>query len=329
MAKTEPHVPMIDLETNKVLDVLKVMAQEMSRNDIIDLTKEEVKWAPNPGNKMMRIIGRADGKIVRTKHGYYAHRDYIDKFGKFHTVPVSAPKPPEEKKEPTPPRVVVPTKPVDEVKPSSDSLKLLQSFKQETSVPSKNPIILPPLGVEFEGVVTGIETYGVFVEKPNTRFSGLIHVSNIRDGIPPTYEELTKRFRVGQEIRCKVAGHRPGKKLAFTMRGMPIPPIVEPGKEVDPRLQVLEQVKPRIAEERAVMASTPAPNDAHFEELVQFLTEKFGKVSDPARGKLGAIWAKHGMFKIMMSLAKAVEQFDADVSYMFALEMEKQMGDSL
>lgn len=337
MAVASLPTRMIDREIATVVNVLKTMAQELTVTEIVDLTKDEVNYyGANVGPKFKRIFDLSKGAIVRTKRGVYAHRDYVDASGKFREVPRAEPKPPEEKKEPAPPRVVVPAKTVDEIEPSKESLQLLQAFKDAPTPPPTlkhtNDIVLPAVGVQFTGVVTGVEQYGVFVEKPNTRLSGLIHISNFRETIQPTAEDLQEMFAVGDDIVCRVVGHRPGKRLALSMRGYPLPEPRnkrEPEPDVDPRLKVLEQVKPKIVEEQKMKTPVAVAEDAHFEELISYLVTKIGKVSAEAREKLYSTWQTHGMFNVMMAFTKAVDSFDADVSVLFAQELEKQMGNRL
>lgn len=69
------------------------------------------------------------------------------------------------------------------------------------------------IGEEFEGVISGITKYGIYVELPNT-IEGMIHVSELPDDyfeyIEDTYEMVGqhtgKRYKLGQRIRIFVAG---------------------------------------------------------------------------------------------------------------------------
>lgn len=344
MAVANFHSTQIDFETSKVAEALKVMAQQLNPAEIVELTKDDVKWSGNQiGSKLKRILERSDGEIIRVSRGLYAHRDYVDGNGKFRVVPRAPQKPPEDPKPAVAPRVPIPTpkpKPeIDDVKPSGDSLQLLQSFKNDTRaqmsppVLKQNPLMLPEFGADFTGVITGVEPYGIFVEKPHTRLAGLCHISNMRETISPSFAELQTMFKMGDEVKTRVIGHRQGR-LALSMKGLPLPEpqysvkAPEPAKtEIDPRLAILQKVKHDIKEEHKTM---PVPqNDQNFNELIGYLRSKIGKVSAEAEQKLYATWQKYGMFKVMMAFTKAVDNFDADVSVMFAAELEKQMGDSL
>ena len=68
------------------------------------------------------------------------------------------------------------------------------------------------LGEEFEGIISGVTAYGMYVELPNT-VEGLVHISTLSDDYyifdEENFEligELSKKiYHLGQKIRVRVA----------------------------------------------------------------------------------------------------------------------------
>ena len=69
------------------------------------------------------------------------------------------------------------------------------------------------IGEVFEGVISGITKWGIYVELPNT-IEGLIHVTNMYDDhynyIEDTYEMVGehtgKTYKLGQTVMVRVIG---------------------------------------------------------------------------------------------------------------------------
>ena len=63
------------------------------------------------------------------------------------------------------------------------------------------------IGEEFEGVISGVTQYGMYVELPNT-VEGMVHISNMRDDYYRYDEEhyelvgerTGKRYKLGQTV---------------------------------------------------------------------------------------------------------------------------------
>jgi ribonuclease R len=69
------------------------------------------------------------------------------------------------------------------------------------------------IGEEFEGIISGVTNFGIFVELDNT-IEGLVHVENMKDDYY-NYDELSvsmigertrKVYKMGDKIRIKVLG---------------------------------------------------------------------------------------------------------------------------
>ncbi len=88
----------------------------------------------------------------------------------------------------------------DEAERETDKLKKVQYMEQF-------------IGQEFEGVISGVTSWGFYVELPNT-VEGLVHISELRDDyyvfLEERYElcgEMTgKTYKLGQTIRVQVTG---------------------------------------------------------------------------------------------------------------------------
>ena len=67
------------------------------------------------------------------------------------------------------------------------------------------------IGEEYEGVISGVTNFGIYVELPNT-VEGLIHVSNMMDDhyiydentYSMTGERTKKTYKLGQKVKIRV-----------------------------------------------------------------------------------------------------------------------------
>ena len=103
---------------------------------------------------------------------------------------------------------------LDEVaKKSSERERLAEEAERETVKLKKVEYMEKHLGEEFEGVISSITKWGVYVELPNT-IEGLIHVTNMRDDhynyIEERYEMVGehtgKTYKLGQTVWVRVIG---------------------------------------------------------------------------------------------------------------------------
>ena len=103
---------------------------------------------------------------------------------------------------------------LDEVaKKSSERERLAEEAERETVKLKKVEYMEKHLGEEFEGVISSITKWGVYVELPNT-IEGLIHVTNMRDDhynyIEERYEMVGehtgKAYKLGQTVWVRVIG---------------------------------------------------------------------------------------------------------------------------
>lgn len=85
--------------------------------------------------------------------------------------------------------------------------------ERDTDALKKAQYMSDKIGEEFEGIVSSITNFGIFVELPNT-IEGLVHISNMTDDYY-NFDERTmlmigertgRQFRIGDEVKVRVAG---------------------------------------------------------------------------------------------------------------------------
>ena len=98
-------------------------------------------------------------------------------------------------------------------KKCSERERLAEEAERETIKLKKVEYMEQHIGEVFEGVISSITKWGVYVELPNT-IEGLIHVTNMQDDhynyIEDSYEMVGehtgKTYKLGQTVRVKVMG---------------------------------------------------------------------------------------------------------------------------
>ncbi len=94
---------------------------------------------------------------------------------------------------------------------SSERERRAEEAERETVKLKKVEYMQAHIGEEFDGVISGITNWGIYVELPNT-VEGMVHVSNLTDDYfqyrEDTYEmvgEVTGiRYKLGQKVRIRV-----------------------------------------------------------------------------------------------------------------------------
>ena len=103
---------------------------------------------------------------------------------------------------------------LDEVaKKSSERERLAEEAERETIKLKKVEYMSEHIGEEFEGVISSITKWGIYVELPNT-IEGLIHVTNMRDDhynyIEEKYEMVGEHtgntYKLGETVWVRVIG---------------------------------------------------------------------------------------------------------------------------
>ncbi|HKM34096.1 MAG TPA: ribonuclease R [Lachnospiraceae bacterium] len=98
-------------------------------------------------------------------------------------------------------------------KHSSETERRADEAERETDKLKKVEYMEEHIGCEFDGMISGITTWGIYVELPNT-VEGLIHVSKLPGDYysynEGTYEMTGERtghsFKLGEPVRIRVAG---------------------------------------------------------------------------------------------------------------------------
>ena len=98
-------------------------------------------------------------------------------------------------------------------KNSSERERLAEEAERETIKLKKVEYMEEHIGEEFEGVISSVTKWGIYVELPNT-IEGLIHVTNMHDDhynyVEENYEMVGehtgKTYKLGETVRVRVIG---------------------------------------------------------------------------------------------------------------------------
>ncbi len=97
-------------------------------------------------------------------------------------------------------------------KQSSDMERVAQEAEREVDDLKKAEFMLDKVGEEYEGIISSVTNFGMFVEMPNT-IEGLVHISTMDDDyyvydekhLSLIGERTKKIYRLGDKIKIKVA----------------------------------------------------------------------------------------------------------------------------
>ena len=95
----------------------------------------------------------------------------------------------------------------------SDRERRADEAEREVVKMKKAEYMRDRIGEEYEGVISGVTKWGIYVELPNT-VEGLVHVADMRDDhyefLEETYElagvHTGRTFKLGQTVRVRVSG---------------------------------------------------------------------------------------------------------------------------
>lgn len=101
-------------------------------------------------------------------------------------------------------------------KQASDRERRAEEAERETVKLKKAEYMSERIGKVYEGVISGITAWGIYVELPNT-IEGMVHVANLRDDHYDYYEDryemigshTGKAYRLGQSVCVRVTGADP------------------------------------------------------------------------------------------------------------------------
>ncbi|WP_019121154.1 ribonuclease R [Brevibacillus massiliensis] len=196
--------------------------------------------------------------------------------------------------------------------------------ERETDDLKKAEYMQERIGEEFDGVISGVTSFGIFVELPNT-IEGLVHVSYLTDDYYHYHEKMYaligertgKQYRIGDEVKVRVShvnlderaidfeivGMK--KSNSFRARGDRRPKVIEGsgaerGRKGKNGRKKSEQREPAAAmrkrREKAKPATQPIAADlgheaseskekAFWEDLVRSKKRKKKQVASAARRK--------------------------------------------
>ncbi|PID20972.1 ribonuclease R [Sporosarcina sp. P3] len=100
--------------------------------------------------------------------------------------------------------------------------------ERDTNALKKAQFMLDKVGEEFEGVISSVTNFGIFVELENT-VEGLVHVKNMNDDyyrfddrqMMMIGERTAKQYRIGDEVKVRVTSVKPEEQsVDFEIVGM-------------------------------------------------------------------------------------------------------------
>ena len=102
--------------------------------------------------------------------------------------------------------------------------------ERDTDELKKAEYMIQHIGDQFEGIISSVANFGMFVELPNT-IEGMVHISNMTDDyyhfeerqMALIGERLAKVFRIGDTVKVKVSHVDVDERMIdFQIVGMPI-----------------------------------------------------------------------------------------------------------
>ena len=98
-------------------------------------------------------------------------------------------------------------------KHSSETERRADEAERETEKLKKAQYMAEHIGEVYEGVISGVASYGMYIELPNT-VEGLVHVTSLTDDYYQYFEdtfelvgEVTNRhYKLGQKVYIRVIG---------------------------------------------------------------------------------------------------------------------------
>ncbi len=103
--------------------------------------------------------------------------------------------------------------------------------ERDTDELKKAEYMVQHIGEEFEGIISSVANFGMFIELPNT-IEGMVHVSNMTDDyyhfderqMAMIGERQAKVFRIGDPVEIKVINVDVDERMIdFQIVGMPLP----------------------------------------------------------------------------------------------------------
>jgi ribonuclease R len=111
---------------------------------------------------------------------------------------------------------------------SSHRERVAMEAERETNALKMAEYMLDHIGEEFEGIISGVASYGLFVRLPNT-IEGMVHVSYLTDDYYHYHEKLYaligertgKVYRIGDPVLVRCTGvSKENKTIDFELVGL-------------------------------------------------------------------------------------------------------------
>ena len=108
--------------------------------------------------------------------------------------------------------------------------------ERDTDELKKAEYMIQHIGDEFEGIISSVANFGMFIELPNT-IEGMVHIANMTDDyynfderqMALIGERQAKVFRIGDEVKVKVTHVDVDERMIdFQIVGMPLPKMINP-----------------------------------------------------------------------------------------------------
>jgi len=135
--------------------------------------------------------------------------------------------------------------------------------ERDTDSLKKAQFMADKIGEEFEGIVSSVTNFGMFIELPNT-IEGLVHVSNMTDDyyrfddrqMMMIGERAGKQYRIGDEVTVRVTSVKPEESaIDFEIVGM-VKSFNRPRKETP---KVIHARRKEGASKKTSDKSSPGP----------------------------------------------------------------------
>ena len=114
---------------------------------------------------------------------------------------------------------------------TSDRERRAIEAERDTDELKKAEFMVQHIGEEFEGIISSVANFGMFVELPNT-VEGMVHIANMTDDyynfderqMALIGERQAKVFRIGDPVKVKVINVDVDERMIdFQIIGMPLP----------------------------------------------------------------------------------------------------------
>lgn len=287
-----------------------------------------------PGSKGGRVAGGAGNALRYTTEQKNMFIDLVKNMEQGHTLKQAAEKVAE--------KVATAEKPAEPPAQPAKVDNLPNVIKEEDKQLLKVAAPKFKYGDIMEGVVTSIESYGVFInDGPHVR--GLIHISNIKDGI---VTDPNKYFTVGQRINAKVLNVKPDGKLSLSTKHLNKAELdnakmtaltVEPNSNTidipistaknltEMKLQLLQQPAQEETKQMATNQKIKAAPAPIMKDIQDVLKGKVGIISTPAEKRFTELFEKYGAVPFLMQLGVVSSNFEIDLGLLLAKELEQKL----